>query len=752
MNTMRRSQSSDHGIAMMATRQPLRLVKSRSEAVINPGGKVAPQPLSPLNSDDEDEEDEVMEHDEEDHYEEARSEQEEEDSPRTQSVIFNTTTAGLEKMASNSVININNIVNITGTATGTSVINNKIRAESFPLSEVEALRKELLEHKRGMDRLKKQNQLLAEENTAMKKLLETGGGDHSISSSPSSSFRDHPKHAPLSPSVAVVKVGYLIKRGFTWHNWCSRWCVLRWSTLTYFKSPSDTKPKGLFHLQGCEVEEYLDPKKPFTFTVQSRNRLWYFQATSQNEQRSWMHAIKSAAQDRSSLTLSKGSSDISEISSPQPKNMKLFRFFGEEPTQDWSEDDNRPRVSIKKLDFLLPAPKEIMEFVSEKEAKVIDESGLSLKQVHVNYAAFLSCAYFVSRDRYFKKRISEYNAMSKKVAQEKTHGESASSISVSSNSTISNISGTSSPLPPRHRGTNRHSVSYSDASIGKLLSMENPRETFSFLEKVGKGGFANVYRAKHKGNKSIVAVKVLSQKFEKRNAKMCHEVSMLMTCNHPNIIKNVQNFLYNEEIYMVTEYCEIGSLDRMLKLELKESAIAFIIGQVLNGLVYLHNMGRVHRDIKTSNILVNSLGNVKIADLGLCEDIRSGPINGKMSGSKYWLAPEVIARQPYSTPVDIWNLGGLCCAMVTKSPPNGTMHPIKAMYLTAVQGVSVSEILPKSQGWSDDFRDFASQCFRMDPTTRPTATALLQHPFLKAGKRADLIPLVNACIIAGYIV
>lgn len=139
----------------------------------------------------------------------------------------------------------------------------------------------------------------------------------------------------------------MIKRGLTWHNWCSRWCVLRWSTLTYFKSPSvgrvascvqwdnnivlqDPKPKGLFHLQGCEVEEYLpsfpsfpallplhssvlyhltnhmyqDAKKPFTFTVQSRNRLWYFQATSQNEQRSWMQAIRSAAQVRRKYVLS----------------------------------------------------------------------------------------------------------------------------------------------------------------------------------------------------------------------------------------------------------------------------------------------------------------------------------------------------------------------------------------------------------------------------------------------------------------
>lgn len=122
---------------------------------------------------------------------------------RTRSVVFNTNTAGLEKLASKSVININNIVNINNTGsdmTGTTIVNNKVRAESFPLSEVDMLRKELLAQKKGMDKLKKQNQLLLEENKAMKQMLE--GGDHQQKSG------DQPKPAPPSANVAVVKVCY----------------------------------------------------------------------------------------------------------------------------------------------------------------------------------------------------------------------------------------------------------------------------------------------------------------------------------------------------------------------------------------------------------------------------------------------------------------------------------------------------------------------------------------------------------------
>jgi len=84
---------------------------------------------------------------------------------------------------------------------------------------------------------------------------------------------------------------------------------------------------------------------------------------------------------------------------------------------------------------------------------------------------------------------------------------------------------------------------------------------------------------------------------------------------------------------MVTEYCEVGSVDRLLQFELSEAAISYVTAQVLNGLAYLHKKGRVHRDIKCSNILVNNDGYVKIGDLGLCEDVQKGPIMGKMSGS-----------------------------------------------------------------------------------------------------------------------
>jgi len=85
--------------------------------------------------------------------------------------------------------------------------------------------------------------------------------------------------------------------------------------------------------------------------------------------------------------------------------------------------------------------------------------------------------------------------------------------------------------------------------------------------------------------------------------------------------------------------------------------------------------------------------------------------------------------------------------MATKEPPHGQMHPIKALFLVAVQGVSVAQLLPKTKEkpWSNTFRDFMTSCFQVDPAARPSSTELLQHPFLKIGKRADLFSVINAC-------
>jgi p21-activated kinase 1 len=77
--------------------------------------------------------------------------------------------------------------------------------------------------------------------------------------------------------------------------------------------------------------------------------------------------------------------------------------------------------------------------------------------------------------------------------------------------------------------------------------------------------------------------------------------------------------------------------------------------QILDALAYIHAKGFIHRDVKSANIFISQNGEVKLGDFGLCV---YGSRQG-LAGSKYWCAPEMIAKQVYNSQVDIWSLGAV---------------------------------------------------------------------------------------------
>eukprot|EP01122_Echinamoeba_exundans_P001625 TRINITY_DN11645_c0_g1_i1.p1 TRINITY_DN11645_c0_g1~~TRINITY_DN11645_c0_g1_i1.p1 ORF type:complete len:830 (+),score=177.25 TRINITY_DN11645_c0_g1_i1:105-2594(+) len=293
------------------------------------------------------------------------------------------------------------------------------------------------------------------------------------------------------------------------------------------------------------------------------------------------------------------------------------------------------------------------------------------------------------------------------------------------------------PLPqdPRERDKAEHRERLL-AMKDQLVSKEDPLKFYECAPKaIGKGGVGEVFIGTKRDTGDKVAIKKLQTFFKGKDRlpMILNEVAVMASSAHANIVSYMGcHAVGTEELWVMMEYMDKGSLYDIVKMciKLEEKSIAFIVREILQALAYIHERKRIHRDIKVDNVLISSRGHVKLADFGAAVQLTFQRMKRQtMTGTPYYMSPEVIAGKPYDEMVDIWSTGILCIELAELAPPYYDLSPEQALDKIVKEG---GKGLPAGRKYSPDFIDFVnSRCLQYDPSRRTPAAQLLQHPFIK---------------------
>uniref|UniRef100_A0AAY4E1C1 non-specific serine/threonine protein kinase n=1 Tax=Denticeps clupeoides TaxID=299321 RepID=A0AAY4E1C1_9TELE len=263
------------------------------------------------------------------------------------------------------------------------------------------------------------------------------------------------------------------------------------------------------------------------------------------------------------------------------------------------------------------------------------------------------------------------------------------------------------------------------------LKFKDPCEDYKILKCIGVGAFGKVHKARNLKTGHLVAIKIQDCTNDKCMA-LLQECMLLESFNHQNIPKVMDKYYWEQKLYICMELCAGGDLDNsdMGTGFLKESQIAFVAKEVLETLLYLHQKGYVHRDIKPNNILLTDAGEVRLVDFGLMSRIQKEK-PAFIVGTLAYMSPESMLgdlSSDYDERCDVWSLGMTLLELSEGKRPL-VLSSWDSLYEYWKEKQRVPQ-LRKRDKWSPAFHSFLKDALTVDPAMRPSVELLL-HPVFR---------------------
>jgi serine/threonine protein kinase len=283
------------------------------------------------------------------------------------------------------------------------------------------------------------------------------------------------------------------------------------------------------------------------------------------------------------------------------------------------------------------------------------------------------------------------------------------------------------------------------SSFRRLSILNEVRQDYDFIKKLGEGSYASVYKAIDNETGQVVAVKqIAKEKISKGSHRvkvLVNEISCMRRLDHPNILKLERVYENNDFVYLVLEVAEGGDLFEKLSLQqtFNETTCAVLARNLLRPLAYMHEHEVMHRDLKLENILITSdedETHIKIADFGFA--CKMTPEDMSMyCGTPGYFAPEVIHKQPYGASADVFSVGVILYILLTGKAPFYEKTD-ELTFAKNLEGIINFE----TQDWehiSNDALDFVRLLTAQHADARPSASEALSHIWIQRHNQVSRI-------------